>query len=70
MIGCQVVVGQEVCTQNSVLYISNNEVEIKVCFTNLDGAIDSAETVDIGAVGSPQLDARGALKTLLSSRGY
>ena len=67
MIGSQVIMGQEICTQNPVLDFSYDEIEVKISPADLDGPVDRTEAFDVRAVGSPQLDAGGALLSLLRS---
>ena len=67
VVGCQVITGKEIRAEYSRLNIGDDEIKSERLITNLDGNVDSAEAIDIGAVSGFELGLVGTTESLLVS---
>ena len=69
VIGCQVILGKEVGSEYSRLYIGYTKIEFEVLATNNNITGFGPVAVYISAVGGLKLNVIGALTALLRRRG-
>ena len=67
VVGCQIVAGKKIRAEYSRLNIGDDEIKSERLITNLDGNVDSAEAIDIGAVSGFELGLVGTTESLLVS---